>query len=192
MYSFLLAVVGFVFRLIFRIDAKGSENIPAEGPLLVCSNHIHNFDPVIIAMQSRRQIRFMAKAEAFEWPVLGYLVKAVGAFPVKRGGADISAIRTSLKYLKEGAAVGIFPEGTRSKTGELGEAHQGVMMLADSAKAIMVPVGIVGPYKFMGRIKVRIGEPVMSSGLVPAGAEYTREAATRGLMQRIEALRRGD
>ena len=192
MYAFLLTVVGFVFRLIFRIDAKGSANIPSEGAVLICSNHIHNFDPVIIAMHSRRQIRFMAKAEAFEWPVLGYLVKAVGAFPVKRGGADISAIRTSLKYLKEGQAVGIFPEGTRSKTGELSEAHHGVMMLADSSKAILVPVGIVGSYKLLGRLKIRIGEPVTAAGLVPEGEEYSREAAVSGLMQRIDALRRGE
>ena len=192
MYTFLIIVVGFVFRLIFRIDARGSHNIPSTGPVLICSNHIHNFDPVIIAMYCRRQIRFMAKAEAFEWPVLGYLIKAVGAFPVKRGGSDISAIRTSIKYLKEGQAVGIFPEGTRSKTGELGEAHQGVMMLADSARATLVPVGIVGQYKFWGRIKLRIGEPVLSADLVPAGEEYSREAATKGLMQRIDALRRGD
>lgn len=191
MYTFLLTVVGFVFRLIFRIDAKGSENIPSEGAVLICSNHIHNFDPVIIAMFCRRQIRFMAKAEAFSWPVLGYLVKAVGAFPVKRGGSDISAIRTSLKYLKEGQVVGIFPEGTRSKTGELGEAHNGVMMLADSSRTIMVPVGIAGEYKFWGRIKLRIGQPVMSAGLVSPGEEYSREAATKGLMQRIDALRRG-
>lgn len=191
MYAFILAIVGFVFRLIFRIDAKGAENIPAEGAVLLCANHVHMFDPVIIAMNSRREIRFMGKAEAFEWPVLGSLFRAMGGFPVKRGGADISAVRTSLKYLKEGQIVGIFPEGTRSKTGELGKAQHGVMMLADSANVVMVPAGIMGPYKLWGRIKLRIGEPVMSRDLLPPGVEYSREAAANALMQRIEALRRG-
>lgn len=190
MYWFLLAVVGSVFRLIFRIDAKGSENIPGEGAVLICSNHIHNFDPVLIAMSCRREIRFMGKAEAFAWPIMGYLLKAVGSYPVKRGASDISAIRTTLKYLKEGQAVGIFPEGTRSKTGELGVAHNGAMMLADSANTPMVPVGIIGEYKFLGKVKLRIGKPVYSAELVPAGEEYSREAAARGLMKLIDELRR--
>jgi 1-acyl-sn-glycerol-3-phosphate acyltransferase len=146
-----------------RLDVSGRENVPAGGPLVVCSNHIAWLDPVVLGVVLPRRIAFMAKEELFRYPVFGWCLRLLGAFPVKRGTADRNAVHFAGRVLSRGGVVGMFPEGTRSRTGQLGKAHNGAAYLAVRNRARVVPVGIRGPYGFARRIAVAIG-PAMSLG----------------------------
>lgn len=148
------------FRLFYRWEVIGSENIPASGPVILCSNHISNYDPLIVGCSSERRVHFMAKEELFRIPIVSFLIRQFGAFPVKRGAADRSAIRSTLQILEEGKVLGIFPEGTRSKTGDLKKGLPGVAMFALKSQAAVVPVAIVGPYRLFRPVKVVIGKPI--------------------------------
>jgi len=143
------------------VTVKGHENIPDSGGIIICANHIHWLDPLLLGVVIKRRISFMAKAELFQNKIFAAVLKSIHAFPVKRGTADISAIKNSLKIVKEGGALGIFPEGTRSKDGKIHEAEPGVALIAVKAKALVVPVKISGSYKHFSSIKVIIGEPIM-------------------------------
>ncbi len=125
LYRFGQAVCRFVLRLLFKVEIRGKEHIPSEGGVLLCSNHISNFDPPLLGAFIHRQVRYMAKKELFDKKGIGKLLKGLGAFPVKRGGSDRESLRTALRILKEGDMVGLFPEGTRSKTGEIGNGLAG-------------------------------------------------------------------
>ena len=133
-----------LFTFIFRIEVKGQENIPKTGAVLVCPNHISNWDPVLLAAVCDRQIRFMAKVSLFKIPLLGALLRALGAFPIKRGEADPQAIKTAIKCLKDGSAVGMFPQGKRYIGVEPAETavKQGVGMIAYRACADVLPISI--------------------------------------------------
>jgi 1-acyl-sn-glycerol-3-phosphate acyltransferase len=127
-----------------RLQIVGIEHVPSAGPLLVASNHLHNADPLILGLAMPRPIHFMAKLELFANPLLGWLVRRAGAFPVDRGRADRAAIRTAEDRLRRGIAVGLFPEGTRSETGALQPAHGGVGLIALRSGAPILPVAITG------------------------------------------------
>ena len=154
-------IVRAIIKVIFKIEIKGLENIPKKGPVIICSNHISFLDPPVIGALLNRRIYFMAKEELFKNPFLKLLLgTGLGAFPVKRGTADLSAIKTALSYLKKGRAIGIFPEGTRSKTGQLQKAEPGVAMLAIKGNAPVVPIGIKGRYRLFSKIIINIGKPI--------------------------------
>jgi 1-acyl-sn-glycerol-3-phosphate acyltransferase len=135
-YTFAKAVAYSIFKPWFRIEAIGVENFPKKGPVLLCANHIHNFDPIAVGIMAPRPVHYMAKEELFKVPVLGGIVRKCNAFPVKRGFSDREALRTGLKILKDGEVFGLFPEGHRSKTGELGKglAGAGFFALRSDAK----------------------------------------------------------
>ncbi|HEX6989754.1 MAG TPA: lysophospholipid acyltransferase family protein, partial [Bacillota bacterium] len=108
-----------VFAVLYRWDVRGREHLPAQGPVLVCANHIHGWDPPLVGTVMTRPVFFMAKEELFRYPVLGTLLAKVGAFPVRRGTPDRRALKTALDLLASGKVVGLFPEGTRSRDGRL-------------------------------------------------------------------------
>ena len=145
---------------IYQFRVIGKENLPSEGGVLLCTNHIHNFDPIVVGITSPRPIHFMAKEELFTVPILGKIMPLINAFPVKRGLSDRGALRTGLGILKEGNVLGLFPEGTRSKTGELGEGLAGAGFFALRSNAHIVPCAIIGPYKPFKRLKVVYGKPI--------------------------------
>lgn len=149
-----------IFSIIFRINVKGSENIPIEGIIVLCSNHISNLDPIILAIAVSRPISFMAKKELFENKVIGKLIHKLGAFPVDRKGADISAIRSSLKVLKKEKILGIFPEGTRVDEMDLSSAKPGISLISIKGKSSVIPVYIHSKYKLFSTVKVIIGKPI--------------------------------
>ncbi len=149
-----------LFNLLFRWEVIGTEHVPDQGPAILCANHRSNWDPPLVGVVAPRPVHFMAKEELFRSPVLAAWLRAVGAFPVKRRTADLGGIRHALDLLKQGHIVGLFPEGTRSRTGGLQEAHGGVVMLALSAGAPVVPVAISGETRLFGRVRVRIGAPI--------------------------------
>ena len=118
-YSFAKSVVYSVFKPLYRMEVVGAEDFPKEGGVLLCANHIHNFDPLVVGINAPRPVHYMAKEEIFKVPVLGTIVRKCNAFPVKRGKGDRESLRTGMKILKDGHVFGLFPEGTRSKNGEI-------------------------------------------------------------------------
>ena len=147
-----------VARTLLRVKIKGRENIPEEGPVVVMSNHISMLDPPLIGSFMPRKISFMAKKELFKNPIIAWFLGALGAFPVKRGTGDRKALKKSLRILRDGKVLGLFPEGTRYPEGELGEPHTGSIMIAIMGEAPIVPVGIKN-IKKKGRVTINIGEP---------------------------------
>lgn len=145
---------------LYRIKIIGKENIPSTGPVIICSNHISNLDPPVVGITSPRKIHFMAKGELFENFLFGKLLTGINAFPVKRGLADRNALRKGLELLKDGNSVGLFPEGTRSKTGEIGKPLAGVGFFALRSDAQVIPCAIIGPYKKFQKLTVIYGEPM--------------------------------
>ena len=149
----------FPYRFIHR------ENIPAtDGKYVVCCNHISMVDPVYLLLACRFPIFFMAKEELFHNRFFGWLIKTCfGVFPVSRGKGDTTAITTSLSILENEHVLGIFPEGTRSKDGTLGNAKSGTAMIAAKAQAPILPCAVFtknGKVKLFHKTTVVFGEPL--------------------------------
>ncbi|PSR27452.1 MAG: 1-acyl-sn-glycerol-3-phosphate acyltransferase [Sulfobacillus thermosulfidooxidans] len=157
-YWVLYWMVRWAFSLYFRIEVKGVENVPRKGPLLILVNHITLLDPPMAAILMPRPVYFMAKVELFRYPIFGWLIQHLHAFPVRRGHPDRQAIRTSLRILEQEKALMIFPEGHRSETGALQEARAGAVYLAQKTGAPCIPIGISGQYGFRKTIRYSVGE----------------------------------
>ena len=160
LYPFARSIVAGILKPTYRIKVEGLENLPKEGGVLLCTNHISNFDPPVVGVTASRKVYFMAKAELFKVPILKNLLDNFGTFPVNRGGSDREALRTGLKILKEGNVLGFFPEGTRSKNGELGKGQAGAGFFALRSTAAVVPCAIIGPYKPFKPLRVVYGKPI--------------------------------
>jgi len=149
--SFVIAVltpfVLWLCRLLFRIKFHGVENIPLNGPCIITPNHVTFADPIWITIPLKRRVHYMAWDKMFKIPVLGFLMRAFGAFPVKLEGADASAQREALTHLKRGVALVIFPEGGRAKTGRIESFKMGAFRLALTQGIPIVPVTIEGGYE---------------------------------------------
>jgi 1-acyl-sn-glycerol-3-phosphate acyltransferase len=190
-YPFFRAIFRSIYRGIFRWRVIGRENIPDGEGLILCANHISNWDPPLLGCGIERQVHFMAKEELFKIPVLSALLTSFGAFPVKRGAGDRQAIRKSLELVKEKKVLGIFPEGRRNRTGEatVGKVLPGAAMIALKAGVRVVPVAILGPYRLFRPITIVYGKPIdiMAAVAEQEGAARTQYAAE--LIQReIQAL----
>lgn len=160
----LYGVAKFIFKIYFffinKITLKGTENIPENGGIVLCSNHINWLDPILIGICVKRKIYFMAKAELFSNKFFAFIMRSINAFPVKRGTADISAIKKSFNIIKNGEILGIFPEGTRSKTGKLLPAEPGASVIALKTNAPVIPVRVQGSYLIGGNLRLTIGKPI--------------------------------
>jgi len=159
-YAACRALVRFYFAVFLPLLAKGVENIPPDGAVILCGNHISMLDPLAIAVIARRPIHFMAKKELFAFKPLGALLRSLNAFPVNRKNTDMSAMRTSISILKDGRVLGIFPEGARRKDEAHPELETGVGLIALRSKAALVPVRIIGPYRLFRKTGVVFGPPV--------------------------------
>lgn len=163
-YELARNLVSFAFKIKFKMTVVGKENIPAEkGGYIIASNHVSNFDPPVVGVVFGGKYTFMAKEELFQVnPIFTWIIKKLGAFPVKRGSKDTSAIDNALESLKDGRIFVIFPEGTRSKDGELGKPKSGVSLIAARAHAPVVPVFVkYGKKRFIRRrVLVSIGERI--------------------------------
>ena len=193
-YAVVKVILRVLFTVVLRMRVEGTENIPKEGPLVIASNHLSLLDPPVIGTAATRKVHFMAKQELFV-PILGDIYRILGAFPVRRGGADRAAIKHGIEILQSSQVLAIFPEGTRSKTGKLGKAEPGALMMASKAMAAIVPCCVIGTdFQRQGRIwpkvTVRFGKPMY----FPADAVVNKEFLhnmTEDLMQRIAQLQEG-
>ncbi|MFD0958793.1 lysophospholipid acyltransferase family protein [Paenibacillus chungangensis] len=185
LYIFFRSLLGIIYKLLFRLEAQGLEHIPAEGPVILASNHISNLDPPTVGIYVKRKVHFMAKEELFKVPVFGALITAFGAFPVKRGGVSKDAIKSAITLVDSGKVLGIFPEGTR---GGSGAAKKGTAMIALRSDAKIVPVAIKGSYKPFRKMYVCYGEPITLSAIIDASSSDKLEQATDAIMAAIKKL----
>jgi len=170
------------FRLVNRWEVGGREHVPKRGGVLLIANHTSYADPPIVGSACPRPVHFMAKAELFRIPVLGFLIKRTHAFPVKRGGSDMAALRRGVRLLKEGRVLLIFPEGTRSPDGKMLPLETGAAFIALASGAQVVPVGVDGADRVLpprspivrpAKLRVRLGPPVPLDDL--RGERVTRD-----------------
>lgn len=185
-YQFAKSVVYGALAPIYRFDVSGHEHFPKEGGVLICSNHIHALDPPVVGILAPRPVHFMAKEELFNAPILKTLIPRLNAFPVKRGMSDREAMRKAIQLLKDGNVVGLFPEGTRSKDGQLKKGLAGAGFFALRGNAVVVPTAIVGPYKPFKRLKVVYGEPMDMTTFREQKA--SAEVVTEAIMAEIQKL----
>lgn len=183
---FILSIGALIF---YRVRVSGAENIPEKGAFILCSNHIHSWDPAFLAMNTQRQLRFMAKKELFERPIKGKFFKAMGAFPVHRDAADMASYRSSMKALAEGMGLVIFCQGTRMKELNISGAKGGVALFAVKGQVPIVPAGISGSYRFFTPIHVSFGESVTLEEYYDSRLKTEQiEEIMEGIMERVEKL----
>jgi 1-acyl-sn-glycerol-3-phosphate acyltransferase len=160
LYKFCRAIAKVLFKIFYRVKVVGEITLPEDKGYIICSNHIHAIDPGFIGCFTKRPISFMGKKELFEKPILGWFFRKIDGFPVDREKGDIGAVKTAIEILNNNKVMAMFPEGTRSKTGELGEFKRGAAVIALRANAPIVPVKIEGNYKLFSKMTLKIGSPV--------------------------------
>ena len=159
-YKIVKNIAGIVLKPFYKMEIYGSENIPVDGNLILCSNHASNLDPILISIALQRQVNWMGKEELFQNNILSFLLRKLGVFPINRTGTDIKAIKNSLQVLKEKKVLGIFPEGTRVKEFDPKNVKHGAVLLSVRSKSPILPVYIESNYKIFNKIKIYIGEPI--------------------------------
>jgi len=179
-------------RLLWRLRADGREHIPETGRAIVASNHISNWDPILVGLTIPREVHFLAKEELFRNRPLRWLISAYNAVPVRRGTADRRALRLAADVLRRNGVLLMFPEGTRSVTGEIGKGKPGVGFLACSTGAPIVPACIVGS-DTLGRafrkrrpVSVRFGPAIAPP---ESATNETYRSLTARVMAEIRQLR---
>lgn len=194
LYALTRVILTPTLRLLYGLRVEGAANWPRRGPAIFAVNHASNLDPLFAAVAYPGEIRWMSKAELWKVPVISWLITRLGAFPVKRGESDRDAIRQARELLKEGYVIGMFPEGTRQRGGQLGEPQPGVGMLAMEPDVPVIPVRIHGNEKAIRssfprrpRVTVTVGPPVsLEISGMSKGKAY-REASRR-IMEAIANL----
>ena len=193
LYGLLQIIFGLLFKLVFRAKIIGRENMPKEGAVILAANHMSNWDPPFVATFLSRPVSYMAKIELFKNPIFGRAITSCHAFPVKRGAADRGAIKAAIQVLKQGRCLGLFPEGTRSRTGKMRKAEAGVGLIASMTGAPVVPAAIIGTDKifanggYFPKLKVIYGEPMVFSG--DHKDKEQLEAFSQAIMDKIAEMK---
>jgi 1-acyl-sn-glycerol-3-phosphate acyltransferase len=194
LWQLLFPPIRTIVQALVHIRVEGRENLPGSGPYIIVSNHINWKDPPLISISLDLSVRYMAKIQAFSYPVLGYIVRATGAFPVRRGEGDRRALVTALRVLGGGQILGFFPEGHRSEDGALLRGKPGVGFIASRVPdAPLVPIAMIGTKQslirlmFGGQAVLRVGRPFHLADL---SEEERRgeQAVTDAVMTRIASL----
>jgi len=158
-----------IYKFVFKGHLIGRDNIPQKDSFIMVSNHGSLLDPPLLGHALGRNISFMAKAELFKIPFLGFIIKACGAYPVKRGIADKNTIKTACKKLSNDNSIGIFIDGTRQKNGRVNKPKQGAALLAFKNQKLLLPVAIVNSHRLIrfkffipmfSKIIIKVGKPV--------------------------------
>ncbi len=158
-----------IYKFVFKGHLIGRENIPQKDSFIMVSNHGSLLDPPLLGHALGRNISFMAKAELFKIPLLGFIIRACGAYPVKRGIADKNTIKTACKKLSNDNSIGIFIDGTRQKNGRVNKPKQGAALLAFKNQKLLLPVAIINSHRLIrfksfiplfSKIVIKVGNPV--------------------------------
>lgn len=203
-YLTLRGTTGFMMHFLGKLDIQGRENFPAEGPVILASNHRAHVDPPYLGQVTTRQLFFMAKEELFTTNrAFGNYLLSLGTFPVRRGEADRQAIRQAINLLKEGRVVAIFPEGTRSFDDTLLPPEKGFALIAKQTGAPIVPIALEGTHRILpkgtsmlhrGDVCITIGKPVTAQEILESHSGDSRKDALDiigvDVMRRIADLRR--
>ena len=193
LYAILQCLFQLYFKLLFRAEILGKENIPKDGPVILAANHMSNWDPPFLACFLSRTVSYMAKQELFANPVFGAAITSCHAFPVKRGAADRGAIKAAIQVLKQGNCLGLFPEGTRSHGGKMRKAEAGVGLIAAKTNAPVVPAAIIGTDRimsnggFLPKLVLIYGEPMQFEG--DAKSKEELESFSQAVMDKIAAMK---
>jgi len=159
-----------IYKFVFRGHLIGRENIPQKNSFIMVSNHGSLLDPPLLGHALGCNISFMAKSELFKVPLLGFIIKACGAYPVKRGIVDKNTIKTACKKLSNNKCIGIFIDGTRQKNGRVNKPKQGAALLAFKNQKLLLPVAIVNSHRLIrfkyciplfSKIVIKVGKPVL-------------------------------
>ncbi len=187
-YDFAHAFVGGLLRIVFRFRVIGAEKVPRDGGVIIAANHISNLDPPILGCALPRPVSYMAKKELFAIPVLKTVIAHLNAFPVDREAGGTAALRAALRMLKEGRAVGVFPEGGRNVTGTNDE-KAGAAFLAAASGAPVVPAAIVGTRRLrpFANVSVVFGDPIHVVRNRQSKEDDLEKGAAE-IMQRIRTL----
>lgn len=189
-YSFAKGFLNFATRIYYRLEYSGLDKVP-EGGFLLCSNHVSFIDPALLVIRIKPQFRFMAKAELFRVPVLRHIIRWLGAFPVSRGSGDMTPINVSIDTISSGGNLLIFPEGTRSKTGELLRPRSGAALVAMKTGADVLPASVRYEHRgrFRSRVYVRYGDLIPNAALrLDPDNPRSLHAASKYIMERIREL----
>lgn len=193
-HLFKWSVVSPMLHFYFQGKVYGTQNVPPQGRLIVVANHASDFDPPIVSCCVRRPVSYMAKEELFQVPVLSQAIRLYGAYPVKRGSADRSAIRSALAQLEAGWAVGVFLQGTRTADARIPDPKLGAALLAAKSQAPLLPVSLWGTQSITqkGRklprpvpLTIRIGTPIAPP---PSTDRSELEAVTQQCVTAIHQL----
>ena len=157
------------FLLFYRVRAVGRENLPDEGAALVCSNHQSHYDPLIVGHICKRRMNYLARKSLFKFKPFAMLIDFLDAIPLDKEGIGIAGIKETMKRLKRGELVLMFPEGSRCFDGEVGPFHEGFVVIARRTKTTLVPIGFDGAfrawprtrsYPLPGKIAISVGKPI--------------------------------
>ena len=158
-----------IYKFVFKGNLIGRENIPQKDSFIMVSNHGSLLDPPLLGHALGRNVSFMAKSELFKIPLLGFVIKACGAYPVKRGIVDKNTIKTACKKLSNNNSIGIFIDGTRQTNGRVNKPKQGAALLAFKNQKLLLPVAIVNSHRlirfkfcipFFSKIVIKVGKPI--------------------------------
>lgn len=187
---FVIAIIPVL--IMFPIKVIGKKNLPKKQGFVLTCNHYSNFDAPMIDAKLKRKVRFLAKKELFSSKTKSFFLKQFGGFPIDRGTTDVKAFKFALQTLKDGHILGIFPEGTRNKSGseEMNEIKSGAVVFASKAGVPIVPMVLIKPIKLFRRTTLIIGEPFMCEGKNPT--RLTKDEIARNvelLAQKTNELR---
>ena len=176
------------FKLVYHLEIKGLENVPKEGPVIFCGNHRSYIDPPLIVATAKRDIKFLAKEELYKNKFLAFLGWAFEAIPVKRDEKDIAAIKSSLKDLKQGKCIALFPEGTRNGLAKGEKVKDGVAFFAVRSGAKVVPCGIKGGTKELRKLTINYGKALDYSQYKGSKDKEVLDKITKEIMDNIIEL----
>lgn len=174
-----IKVVLFIYtKIVYRIKIVGYENVPKEGKVILCANHVHAMDSVAWVVNSKRHINMIAKEELFKNAFFAWLGKIFDVIAIKRGSSDIDAMKRAFKVLKNDGIIGIFPEGTRNGMAKGEKVHNGAALIALKTNTQIIPVGIQGSFKLFTKVKINYGKPMNFS-------EYISQKSDKAVLDKI-------
>jgi len=198
-YRLVQWILSTLMSAIFGLRTTGRKNIPDRGPVMLVSNHLSHLDVLVIGILLDRPLNYVARSTLFFWPLAPF-IRSLGAFPIQRDGIGAQGLKETLKRLKRGGIVTLFPEGTRTLDGDLGELKAGIALLAAKARVPVLPAAIAGTFDAWPRsrgypvthpIRVHFGEPIPTDEVRTLGAEALTALIRERILRCQEVARRG-